>query len=367
MSEPREPIAKEMMRAALEHDLRNKAGDAMSAEQREELTDEQIETIAMQATMARVFDIGADPNTPRQPPGSVAWRRIFVRAIEAALAHTAEPPINAAAQEHDRMPSAGGGTGVGQTDDGALTSGPGMRARNAEGSPPVAAAPNEPVASDWSFDYFQDPLTGEMVRYPLAERASPQAVPYNRAREMAEEVMNELRLSEHGWNEDDVERIQSTLLPRVYDCLNLLAMAAPQAVDAPVAPALSVVEERKRFDCWYDDPPDDGPTPEGPISRESAWWIWSAALASPVLPEAPKAPEPSQMCLPNGLPFDAFGEPRTRYVRVSLDGNHCVMHPSEGDRYLQDARDNGDESAYVVADVYLSEREFDDLPEHDGF
>jgi hypothetical protein len=95
---------------------------------------------------------------------------------------------------------------------------------------------------------------------------------------------------------------------------------------------------------------------------------WNARFyASPVLPEAPKAPEPSQMCLPNGLPFDAFGEPRTRYVRVSLDGNHCVMHPSEGDRYLQDARDSGDESAYVVADVYLSEREFDDLPEHDGF
>jgi hypothetical protein len=52
-------------------------------------------------------------------------------------------PINAAAQEHGRMPSALGSTGVGQTDDGALASGPGMRARNAEGSPPAAAAPNE--------------------------------------------------------------------------------------------------------------------------------------------------------------------------------------------------------------------------------
>lgn len=72
-------------------------------------------------------------------------------------------------------------------------------------------------------------------------------------------------------------------------------------------------------------------------------------------------------CLPNGLMFDAFGEPRTRYVRVSLDGSHCIMHPSEGDRYLQDARDCGDSGEYIVADVYLSEREFDDLPEHDGF
>ncbi len=74
-----------------------------------------------------------------------------------------------------------------------------------------------------------------------------------------------------------------------------------------------------------------------------------------------------EMCLPNGLMFDAFGEPRTRYVRVSLDGSHLIMHPSEGDRYLKDARDAGDDSEYTVSDVYLSEREFDDLPEHDGF
>jgi hypothetical protein len=64
---------------------------------------------------------------------------------------------------------------------------------------------------------------------------------------------------------------------------------------------------------------------------------------------------------------DAFGEPRTRYVRVSLDGNHCVMRPQEGDTYLADARQNGDDSPYDVADVYLSEREFNDLPEHEGF
>lgn len=75
----------------------------------------------------------------------------------------------------------------------------------------------------------------------------------------------------------------------------------------------------------------------------------------------------SELCQPNGLMFDALGQPRTRYVRVSLGGNHCVMHPSEGDSYLQEARDSGDESSYVVADVYLSEREFDDLPEHEGF
>ncbi len=61
------------------------------------------------------------------------------------------------------------------------------------------------------------------------------------------------------------------------------------------------------------------------------------------------------------LMFDAFGEPRTRYVRVSLHGSHCVMHPSEGDTYLKDAKDAGDDGEYTVVDVYLSEREFEDL------
>lgn len=65
--------------------------------------------------------------------------------------------------------------------------------------------------------------------------------------------------------------------------------------------------------------------------------------------------------------FDAFGDPRTRYVRVSLDGRHCIMHPSEGDCYLKDARDSGDDSKYIVSDVYLSEREFEELADFDGF
>lgn len=76
-----------------------------------------------------------------------------------------------------------------------------------------------------------------------------------------------------------------------------------------------------------------------------------------------------QMVQIHGLMFDALGEPRTRYVRVTLDGSHCVMHPTEGDRYVQDARGADDDNAdrYEVRDVYLSEREFDDLPEFDGF
>jgi hypothetical protein len=75
----------------------------------------------------------------------------------------------------------------------------------------------------------------------------------------------------------------------------------------------------------------------------------------------------NQLCQPNGLMFDAFGNPRVRYVRVTLDGSHCIMRPSEGDTYLADAKACGDRSDYKVADVYLSEREFESLPEHGGF
>jgi hypothetical protein len=65
--------------------------------------------------------------------------------------------------------------------------------------------------------------------------------------------------------------------------------------------------------------------------------------------------------------FDAFGNRRERFVRVRLDCNICVMSPQEGDTYAQDAKDAGDTSEYVISDVYLSQREFDDLPEHEGF
>jgi len=65
--------------------------------------------------------------------------------------------------------------------------------------------------------------------------------------------------------------------------------------------------------------------------------------------------------------LDALGERRQRYVRVTLDGQHCVMRPCEGDGYVQVARDNGDDSEYIVSDVYLSEREFEALPEFGGF
>ena len=82
-----------------------------------------------------------------------------------------------------------------------------------------------------------------------------------------------------------------------------------------------------------------------------------------------QAPERAALCQPEGLKFDAFGEPRTRYVRVTLNRSQCVMRPSEGDCDIEEARNAGDPDweRYSVRDVWLSEREFEDLPEFDGF
>jgi hypothetical protein len=46
-----------------------------------------------------------------------------------------------------------------------------------------------------------------------------------RCRTMADEVWTELESIGTGWNDDDIDRVQSSLLPRLYDLLNLLAIA----------------------------------------------------------------------------------------------------------------------------------------------
>jgi hypothetical protein len=69
---------------------------------------------------------------------------------------------------------------------------------------------------------------------------------------------------------------------------------------------------------------------------------------------------------PAGLMFDAFGSPRVRYVRVVRDGGTCVMTPLEADDYKQTA-EHYEDGGYEYVDVYLSEQEFDNLPEFGGW
>lgn len=52
-----------------------------------------------------------------------------------------------------------------------------------------------------------------------------------RCRTMADEVLSELDSIGIGWDDDDIERIQTSLLPRVYDLLNLLAIADGVEID----------------------------------------------------------------------------------------------------------------------------------------
>jgi hypothetical protein len=69
-------------------------------------------------------------------------------------------------------------------------------------------------------------------------------------------------------------------------------------------------------------------------------------------------------CLPQGVLFDAYGNPRVRHIRVIFDGMTCVV---SSDAEAQEYRLNDPEGTYEFKDVFLSKEEFDALPEFDGF
>lgn len=68
-----------------------------------------------------------------------------------------------------------------------------------------------------------------------------------------------------------------------------------------------------------------------------------------------------QKCIVGGLPFDNEGNPRKRYVRITYDGIGCISEPED-----VDAMTDG-EAGYVLEDVYLSEQEYEALPEFSGW
>lgn len=120
----------------------------------------------------------------------------------------------------------------------------------------------------------------------------------------------------------------------------------------------------------WDDAPDDAPDQ---LARAIYRAMLNAAPAgvTPCVPtNRPATMEEAQhaaqigACLPNGVLFDAFGRQRERYVRVTLDGAHLILHPSELEAWKAD-EENPDQFTY--SDVYLSEEEADALPEFDGF
>jgi hypothetical protein len=67
-----------------------------------------------------------------------------------------------------------------------------------------------------------------------------------------------------------------------------------------------------------------------------------------------------EKCLPF-LPFDKDGNPRHRYVRVTYQGVSCVLEPIEAADLTLGHAD------YETRDVYLSEQEYEALPEFGGW
>jgi hypothetical protein len=76
-------------------------------------------------------------------------------------------------------------------------------------------------------------------------------------------------------------------------------------------------------------------------------------------------------CLPNGVMFDAFCNPRVRYVRVTFDGSHLILSEAEAEQWKVEAQASaaaiGQADPHTYSYVYLSEAEAEALPEFDGF
>lgn len=101
---------------------------------------------------------------------------------------------------------------------------------------------------------------------------------------------------------------------------------------------------------------DDG---TGGFHNDATEWAWIAWNARAPSPEPATTPTPEAM-------FDALGEPRTRHVRVTFEGASLIDTPSGADSFMAEV-DPDSRVFYVLTNVYLSEREFEDLPEFDGF
>ncbi len=61
--------------------------------------------------------------------------------------------------------------------------------------------------------------------------------------------------------------------------------------------------------------------------------------------------------------WDALFGRRTRYARVELDGSWVICPPEEVEAYI----DGDDRGEYVVTYLHLTQRQFDALPEFEGF
>lgn len=54
---------------------------------------------------------------------------------------------------------------------------------------------------------------------------------------------------------------------------------------------------------------------------------------------------------------------KRRYAKLKYDGQFVIMTPSEAEDWLNDSPDE----TYVLEEVWMTERQYGDLPEFEGF
>jgi hypothetical protein len=139
------------------------------------------------------------------------------------------------------------------------------------------------------------------------------------------------------------------------------ARAALAAASAPKEPAEPTDGQTER--C-----PDCGVLMEGVFfhfkdcPRSARLLVRANHSGVAAIPQAEK--EAGSKCQPDGLMFDAFGNPRVKFARVVFEGSTCVCRLSEA----ADMAPTGDDAdAYEIKEVWLSEQEFAALPEFEGW
>lgn len=56
-----------------------------------------------------------------------------------------------------------------------------------------------------------------------------------------------------------------------------------------------------------------------------------------------------------------------RYTKIELDGSYCVMEPREAEAMIADMSVDEQESDYKISDIYMTQEEFENLPEFQGW
>lgn len=71
-----------------------------------------------------------------------------------------------------------------------------------------------------------------------------------------------------------------------------------------------------------------------------------------------------QKCIVDGVPFDKEGNPRKRFAKITYEGSWFICRSEESESMIGDVDDR---DAYIVEDVFMSQQEYEALPEFVGW